>query len=334
MRRRLLGATGYEISVLGMGAWQIGGRGGDFAWHDQDEAVSVGAVHAALERGVNWIDTAPAYGCGRSETIVGRAIAGLAFKPLIFTKCGCVWDSRGNLAFDLSSTSLRREVEASRLRLGVDAIDLLQLHWPVPDEQLEEAWETLVQLRREGSVRAIGVSNVTTAHLDRLRPIASVEVIQLGYSLLDRRAESSLLPYARRHQSAVLAYSPLQSGLLSGTMTYRRLANLPDDDWRLRDPQFREPHVSEYLAFVECLRPLASSLGMSVAELAIAWVLRDRTVSGAIVGISRPDQVAGLLGASGVDLDASALDQISRCFERSITRDRPADRFVPPGVAS
>lgn len=330
MRRRALGATGYEISVLGLGAWQIGGAGGRFAWRAQDEHVSVAAIHAALDRGVNWIDTAPAYGCGRSEEVVGRAIAGLAEPPLVFTKCGCIWDERGDQWFDLSPRSLRREIESSLQRLRVDAIDLYQVHWPVPDDELERAWETLADLQQGGLVRAIGASNVDVAHLERLRTIAPVSVVQVGYSLLDRRIEATLLPYLRQYEIGVLAYSPLQSGLLGGTMTRERLASLPPDDWRLRDPQFHDPHVSEYLAFVDCLADVAASLGASVAEVAVAWVLENPVVSGGIVGISRPEQVDRVLGAASLELEA-ALHLIERCLADTVRLPRPPDRFVPAG---
>lgn len=331
MRRRRLAGTEYDISVIGLGAWQIGGPGGEFAWTPQDDDLSVDAVHAALDRGVNWIDTAPAYGCGHSEEVVGRAIAGLAEKPLLFTKCGCVWDASGHQWFDLSPESLRRETEASLRRLGVEAIDLYQIHWPVPDEQLETAWETLEELRRAGLVRAIGASNVSVQQLERLRSTAPVASIQPGYSLLDRRVEETLLPYARDHGIGVVAYSPLQSGLLGGTISRERLESLPSDEWRLRDPQFRDPHVSEYLSFVECLHGVAESRATSVAEIAVAWVLRDPVVSGAIVGISRRDQVDRIVGAARLDL-APVLEQIERCLTASITLPRPPDRFVPPNA--
>jgi aryl-alcohol dehydrogenase-like predicted oxidoreductase len=333
VHRRLLGQTGNDISVIGFGAWQIGGPGGEFAWKPQDDRLSIAAIHAALDRGVNWIDTAPAYGCGHSEAVVGRTIAGLAEKPLVFTKCGCVWDTDGNQWFDLSPESLRREVGASLRRLGVDAIDLYQLHWPIRDDQIELAWETLEEFKRAGLVRAIGASNVRVGHLERLRSIAPVATIQPGYSLLDRRFEEALRPYAREHRIGVVAYSPLQSGLLGGTITRERMESLPPDDWRRRDPQFQEPHLSESLAFVRCLTEIARSLDASVAEVAVAWVLRDEVVSGAIVGFSRPDQVDRLVGAASLDL-RSAVAHIDECLTTSIKLPRPADRFVPPSAPS
>jgi len=327
--RRPLGRSGFEISVIGFGAWQIGGPGGDFAWQRQDDNLSIAAIHAALDQGVNWIDTAPSYGSGHSETVVGRAVACLAEKPLIFTKCGCVWDDRGKQRFDLSPRSIRKEVEASLGRLGIDAIDLYQVHWPVPDDRLEAAWETLDGLRQDGLVRAIGACNVDEGRLERLRGVAPVAAIQPSYSLLDRRIEHGLLPYAREHAIGVVTYSPLQSGLLGGTITPERLRELPAGDWRRRDPQFQEPHVSQFLDFVNCLREVARPLDFSVAELAVAWVVRDPVVTGAIVGMSNPDQVERIAGAAYLDV-SSVLPRIDICLARSVTLPRPPDRFVPP----
>lgn len=328
MKRRLLGRTGFEISLLGFGAWQIGGPGGEFAWQPQDEALSIAAIHAALDAGVNWIDTAPAYGLGRSEEVVGRALVERDERPLVFTKCGAVWDEAGRQWFDLSPVSLRRELEASLRRLRVDAIDLYQVHWPVPDEQLETGWEVLAEFKREGLVRAIGASNFTIGQLERLKQIAPVETLQPPYSLLDRRVETDLLPYCRGEGIRVLVYSPLQSGLLGGTMTKERMESLPDDDWRRRDPQFQEPHLAEYLAFVDCLRDVASCLGVTVPQLAVAWVLRDPVVTGAIVGISRADQVEEITHAASLELDRE-LTKVEECLARTLTLPRPPARFVP-----
>jgi aryl-alcohol dehydrogenase-like predicted oxidoreductase len=328
MRTRRLGKTGFEISVVGLGAWQIGGPGGEFAWHSQDDAISIAAIHAALDVGINWIDTAPAYGLGHSEEVIGKAIAGLAERPLVFTKCSCVWDDDGNQWFDLSPASLRREVEGSLRRLRIEAIDLYQVHWPVPDDQLEIGWETLIDFKRAGLVRAIGVSNVDVGQLERLGAIAPVETLQPAYSLLDRRIEEALLPYSGRHGIGVIVYSPLQSGLLGGTITRQRMANLPMDDWHRRDPQYQEPHLSEFLAFVECLRGVATSVDASVAEVAVAWVLRDPWVSGAVVGISAPHQVERIIGASSLDIKGE-LPSIDECLAGAITLPRPRDRFSP-----
>jgi len=311
-----------------MGAWQIGGPGGKFAWKEQDELISRAAIAAALDAGVNWIDTAPAYGFGHSEEVIGRALAGMAERPLVFTKCSAVWDGEGRQWFDLSPASLRREVEASLERLRVDALDLLQIHWPVPDADLETGWSTLADLKRDGLVRAIGVSNFSVDQLERLGPIAPVETLQPSYSLLDRRVEMELLPYCRENGIGVLAYSPLRSGMLAGTMTHERMAALPPDDWRRRDPQFQEPHLSEFLEFGDCLQDIARRLGVTVAEVAVAWVLRDPVVSGAILGISRTEQVATIAGAAHLDLGAE-LAAIEECLGRTVTLPPPAERFVP-----
>lgn len=333
MLRRALGRTGYSISVLGMGAWQIGGPGGTFAWQKQDESISAAAIAAALDAGITWIDTAPAYGFGHSEEVIGRALAGMGERPLVFTKCSAVWDNEGRQWFDLSPASLRREVETSLRRLRVDALDLLQIHWPVPDADLETGWSTLADLKSQGLVRAIGVSNFSVDQLERLQPIAPVETLQCSYSLLDRSCEAELLPYCQEHGVGVLGYSPLRSGLLGGTMTHERMAELPPDDWRRRDPQFHEPHLSEFLAFADCLRGVAQRLGVTVAEVAAAWVLRDPAVSGAIFGISAPHQIERIIGASSLDLDGE-LHRIEACLAGTITLPRPRDRFVPEPTPS
>jgi aryl-alcohol dehydrogenase-like predicted oxidoreductase len=332
MRLRALGRTGFEISPIGFGGWQIGGPGGAFAWRAQDDSLSVAAVHAALDAGVNWIDTAPAYGSGHSEEIIGRAIRGRSEAPLVFSKCGVVWDDDGRQRFDLEPESLRRQLSDSLRRLQVEAIDLYQVHWPFPETQVDAAWETLDSFRQRGLVRAIGLSNVSVAEVERLQRLAPVASVQLAYSLLDRRAEDELLPHCRRHGIGVLAYSPLQSGLLGGTITHERMAALPPDDWRRRDPQFHEPHLSEYLSFVDCLRPIAAGLGASVAELAVAWTLRDEVVAGAIVGIANADRVAAVAGASSLVLSERALAGIERCAARTLTLPRPAPRFVPDAI--
>jgi aryl-alcohol dehydrogenase-like predicted oxidoreductase len=332
MHRRDLGRTGLSISVLGFGGWQIGGPGGRFAWDSQDEVISIAAVRAACDAGVDWIDTAPSYGLGRSEEVVARAIRGLDVRPRVFTKCGIVWDDRGQTAFDLTPSSLRDQVRGSLRRLRSDALDLVHIHWPVPETDLEAGWGALAELKREGLVRAIGVSNVSVAQMERLRPIAPVDAAQPSYSLLDRRVEDDVLPYCAEHGIGVLAYSPLRSGLLAGTMTKKRLESLPERDWRRSDPQFQRPHIEEFLSFVESLRPVAARLEVSVAELAVAWVLRNAVVTGAIVGIARPEQVSMILGAASLQLDESVVGELDELLKRTITLHRPRERFVPaPG---
>lgn len=329
MEQRALGGTGYEISVVGFGAWQIGGPGGGFAWPAQPEELSVASIHAALDQGITWIDTAPAYGLGRSEEIVGRAVGSLDERPLVFTKCSLVWDGRGRVWSDLTPPSIRREAAESLRRLRVDAIDLYQIHWPYPDEQLEDAWATLAALRDEGLVRAIGVSNASVAQLTRLEAIAPVASVQPPYSLLRRGIERELLPHCRDEGIGVIAYSPLASGLLSGTMSTQRMASLPADDWRRHDPMFREPHLSQHLAVADLLRALSAAYEASPAEVAIAWVLSRPAVTGAIVGISRPEQVGMVGRATSLGLTEDDLASLESQLTRTLRLPEPPDRFRP-----
>ena len=302
-----LGRSGLEITRVGFGAWAIGGGEWEFGWGAQEEAESIAAIERALELGVNWIDTAAAYGFGRSEQVVGRAIAGAKEQPLIFTKCSLLDDGRGRVRHSLERDSIRREAEASLSRLGVEAIDLYQIHWPIPAEQIEEGWETLVELREEGLVRHIGVSNFNVAQLERAEAIAPVETLQPPYSLIDRRIEQEILPYCQERGIGVIVYSPMGSGLLTGKITAERVANLPEDDWRKRDPRFREPQLGRSLAVVERLKPLAAELGVAIGTVAFSWTLHHPAVHGAIVGFRRPDQVEELLANGIVTLDEEEL---------------------------
>ena len=283
----LLGGE-LEVRRLGFGAMRI--------VDDREEGKRV--LHRALELGVNWIDTAAAYGFGRSEEVVGRAIRGLAEPPLVFTKCGLLEAPGRTVEHSLRRDSIRRECEASLRRLGVEAIDLYQIHWPDPDEQLEEGWLALAELRDEGKVRHIGVSNFDVGRLERADAIAPVETLQPRFSLLDRGIETEILPWAARHDLGVLVYSPMASGLLTGAMTRRRIEAMPDDDWRKRHRWFREPQLSENLELVERLRAAGEPRGASPGAVAVAWALAQPGVTAAIVGFRRPDQVDGILPAA------------------------------------
>lgn len=329
MDHRPLGDSGFEISVVGLGAWQVGGPGGGFAWSAQPDDVSIASIHAALDAGVDWIDTAPAYGLGHSEEIVGRAVGSLTDRPRVFTKCSLVWDERGRVWSDLSPQSIRKEAAASLRRLRLDAIDLYQIHWPYPDHALEDAWETLVALRDEGVVRAIGVSNASLEQLVRLEATAPVASLQPPYSLLRREIESALLPHCGARGIGVIAYSPLASGLLSGTMSRERMASLPADDWRHRDPMFREPHLSQHLAVAELLRDLGEPYGATPAEVAIAWVLSHPAVTAAIVGISRPEQVGAATRAASLQLSEDDLAWLELQLTQTLRLAPPPDRFTP-----
>jgi aryl-alcohol dehydrogenase-like predicted oxidoreductase len=297
-----LGTTGLEITRIGFGAWAIGGGGWEFAWGAQDDEDSLAAIERAIELGVNWIDTAAAYGFGHSETVVGRALAGMTDRPYVFTKCSLLEGPGRRVEHNLQRDSILREAEASLQRLGVDAIDLYQIHWPIPDEDIEEGWAALAELREQGLVRHIGVSNFDVAQLRRIQQIAPVETLQPEYSLVAREAQEEILPFAEREGIGVIVYSPMGSGLLTGGMTRERIAALPDDDWRKTDPRFSEPQLSPHLALVERLKTLAARRGTTPGAVAIAWTLRNRAVDGAIVGLRRASQVDPLVEAANLEL--------------------------------
>lgn len=305
-----LGQTGLEITRVGFGAWAIGGGGYDWGWGTQDDDESVAAIHRALEAGVNWIDTAAQYGFGHSEQIVGRALVGLNERPYVFTKGGQPEGAGRTTVQSLRRDSLRRELEGSLERLGVDAVDLYQIHWPIPDEEIEEGWSTLVELKEEGLARHVGVSNFGVEQLRRIQRIAPVETLQPPYSLIARDAEHEILPFAESQGIGVIVYSPMGSGILSGTMTRERIEGLADDDWRKRDDRFREPRLSQNLQLVERLRGVADRHDTTPGTVAIAWTLRNPAVAGAIVGFRSPDQVDPMLEAANLELTERDLDAI------------------------
>jgi aryl-alcohol dehydrogenase-like predicted oxidoreductase len=302
LKTNQLGATGVEITRVGFGAWAIGGAGYDWGWGAQDDNDSIAAIHHALELGVNWIDTAAQYGFGHSEEVVGRALAGLAERPSVFTKGGQPEGPGRTTTQSLKRDSLRREAEGSLSRLGVAAIDLYQIHWPIPDEDIEEGWSTLVELRDEGLLRHIGVSNFDVEQLRRIQAIAPVETLQPPYSLLARGVEDEILPYAEREGIGVIAYSPMGSGLLTGRMTRDRIESLPEDDWRKHSEQFTEPRLTRNLELVDRLQEVAERHGTSPGAVAVAWTLLNPAVDGAIVGFRRADQVDPIVGAANLEL--------------------------------
>jgi aryl-alcohol dehydrogenase-like predicted oxidoreductase len=297
-----LGRTGLEITRLGLGAWAIGGTGYEFAWGEQDDDESLAAIERALDLGINWIDTAAVYGFGHSEEVVGRALAGRRDRPYVFTKASLLDGGGGRVAHSLKRDSIRREVDASLARLGVDAIDLYQIHWPDPESDIEEGWAAFAELKAEGLVRHIGVSNFDVAQMRRIQAVAPVETLQPPYSLVDRGVEEEILPFAERERIGVIVYSPMGSGLLTGAMTRDRIAHLPDNDWRKRGHQFTEPRLSRNLALVERLRAVAERHDTTPGAVAIAWTLRNPAVDGAISGFRRPDQVDPILAAASLDL--------------------------------
>jgi aryl-alcohol dehydrogenase-like predicted oxidoreductase len=310
MRTTQLGRTGLEITRLGFGAWAIGGGDWEFGWGPQDDEQSIAAIHHALERGVNWIDTAAAYGFGRSERVVGRALEGLSERPYVFTKCSLLEGPQRRVVHSLGRDSILREAEESLRRLGLDAIDLYQIHWPIPEEDIEEGWGALVELKEQGLVRHIGVSNFDVEQLQRIGGIAPVETLQPQYSLIERDIERELLPFAEREGIGVIAYSPMSSGLLSGGMTRERLESLPEEDWRKRDERFNEPQLSRNLDLVTRLQDVGRRYDTGPGAVAVAWTLRNPAVDGAIVGFRRPDQVDPIIAAANLELSDEDISEI------------------------
>jgi aryl-alcohol dehydrogenase-like predicted oxidoreductase len=310
-----LGATGLEITRVGLGAWAIGGGGWEHGWGPQADDESIAAIHYALDRGINWIDTAAVYGFGRSEQVVGRALEGFAERPYVFTKASQLEGPGRTVVHSLKRDSILREAESSLRRLGVGAIDLYQIHWPIPAADIEEGWAALAELKEQGLVRHIGVSNFDVEQLRRIQQIAPVETLQPQYSLIERDIERDILPFAERQGIGVIAYSPMGSGMLTGAMTRERLAKLPEDDWRKHDSRFNEPQLSRNLELVERLEKVAEGYDTTPGAIAVAWTLRNPAVDGAIVGFRRPDQVDPILPAASLELtdeDAAVLEGSAR----------------------
>jgi aryl-alcohol dehydrogenase-like predicted oxidoreductase len=310
LQRTQLGRTGLEITRLGFGAWAIGGGGWEFGWGPQDDEQSIASIHHALELGINWIDTAAAYGFGHSEQIVGRALEGLADRPYVFTKCSLLEGPNRTVAHSLKRDSILREAEHSLQRLGVEAIDLYQIHWPIPAADIEEGWAALAELKQQGLVRHIGVSNFDVRQLQLIEQIAPVETLQPQYSLIEREIEQELLPFAEREGIGVIVYSPMGSGLLTGKMTRTRIEQMADDDWRKDDVRFQEPQLSRNLALVERLQAVAARHETTPGAVAAAWTLRNPAVDAAIVGFRRPDQVDPILPAASLQLTEADVAEI------------------------
>ena len=298
MKKRRFGNTGMNITPIGFGSWAIGGAGWSHGWGPQDDNRAVEAVERALELGINWIDTAAVYGLGHSEELIGKVLAGLKSKPLVFTKCSLVWNDNRRIGNSLKADSIRRECEASLRRLNVDAIDLYQVHWPHPEHDIEEGWRTMAELKEEGLVRHIGVSNFNVEQMQRAHAIAPVESLQPPYSMLRRAIETDILPFCLEQNIGVIAYSPMLSGMLSGAMTRERALNLPPDDWRRNNKEFQEPRLSYNLELVELLKKTGKKHGLSAGEVAVAWTLRHPAVTAAIVGGRSAEQVEGTIGAA------------------------------------
>lgn len=318
-----LGTTGMRITRVGFGAWAIGGGGWSFAWGNQDDADSIAAIRHAVERGINWIDTAAVYGLGHSEEIVARALRDFSAndRPYVFTKAGLVWDEHDPAAPPRrvgDPLSIRSEVEASLRRLSVEHIDLYQMHWPAEDDtRLEDYWGTLLQLKTEGKVRAVGLSNHDTGQLNAAERIGHVDTLQPPFSAIHRAIAAAELPWCAAHRTGVIAYSPMQSGLLTGAFSVGRAARLEADDWRSRSPDFTGEGLRRNLALAAALRPIAHRHEATVAEVAVAWTLAWPGVTGAIVGARSPAQVDGWIAAAALDLTDGDLDEIAGAIERT-----------------
>lgn len=301
-----------QITRLGIGAWAIGGGGWRFAWGPQDDSQSIAAIHKALDAGINWIDTAAVYGLGHSEEIVAQALDGRSNKPYVFTKCERRWDTNREIYKSLKHESVREECEASLRRLRVDVIDLYQIHWPEPDEDIEEGWDTLAKLKEEGKVRWIGVSNFNVEQMNRIARIAPITSLQPPYSIISPEIEESILPYCAEHNIGTIVYSPMKSGMLTGKMTRERIAGMPDDDFRKRTPQFQEPLLTRNLQLVDSLREIGNAHGgKTPGEVAIAWALGNPAVTAAIVGLRSPEQVDGVIGAADLRLSEEEVKRIA-----------------------
>ena len=314
MRTRKLGNSDLHITAIGFGAWAIGGAGWQYGWGAQDDRQSLAAIRRALELGVNWIDTAAVYGLGHSEEVVAAALRQWSGpRPYVFTKCGMRWNEQREISYSLRADSVRRECEESLRRLGVEVIDLYQVHWPTEDlGETEEGWAALAKLQAQGKVRWIGVSNFGLRELKSAQGIARVTSLQPPYSLIRREAEAELLPFCQQQGIGVIVYSPMGSGLLTGAMSRERAARLPADDWRSRKADFQEPQLSKNLELAERLRAVGARHGRSPGETAIAWTLRQPVVTGAIVGARSPAQVEGIIGAAQYRLDEADIAELER----------------------
>jgi aryl-alcohol dehydrogenase-like predicted oxidoreductase len=310
MTKKQLGNSDMELTPIGVGAWAMGGGGWKFGWGPQDDDESIAAIHAALDHGVNWIDTAAVYGLGHSEEVVARALAGRGNRPYVFTKCSRVWDDAGEIGSSLTADSIRRECEGSLRRLAVDTIDLYQIHWPMPEPDVEEGWATLANLREEGKVRWIGVSNFSELQMEHCGAIAPVTSLQPPYSAISPEVGQETLPYCVQRGIGAIVYSPMKSGLLTGSMTKERVAAFPSDDFRRNALAFQEPNLSRNLKLAGLMQEIGVRHGRSAGEVAIAWTLHNPAVTAAIVGMRSAAQVEGVIGAMEFRLSDGEMDEI------------------------
>jgi len=311
MRRRQLSYTDLKLTTIGLGTWAMGGPW-QFGWGPQDDDQAVDTILTALDSGINWIDTAPIYGLGHSEELIGKALKQTSHKPFIATKCGLQWNDRKEKVNCLKSQSIREECHASLKRLGIEVIDLYQMHWPQPEEDIEQAWEEMAKLTEQGKVRYIGVSNFNIDQIKRLQKIQNPASLQSHYNMLHREIEDEVLDYCAENNIGVIAYSPMAKGLLTGKFSQERLAGLPLDDHRRRSPDFHDPQFTATLQLVDRLRPIGKRNGKTLAQLAISWVLRRSEVTAAIVGARRPEQITETAAASDFELTNEDIEEIEQ----------------------
>ncbi len=308
-----LGTTNLWLTRIGFGAWAIGGGDWAFSWGPQDDNDSIAAIHKAVDLGINWIDTAAVYGLGHSEEVVGKAVKSSSTKPYVFTKCGMVWSEQREITNSLAS--IRQECEASLRRLQMESIDLYQIHWPKPDEQLEDAWGVMAELQREGKVRHIGASNFSVGQMERCQKIAPIASLQPPYSMLNRGVEAEILPFCEAKEIGVINYAPMHSGLLTGAMTRERVAGFPADDFRRNAKNYKEPFLSRNLAVADFLKGIGARHGVSAGVIAIGWTLANSAITGAIVGGRSPQQVEGIFPAAEFYLSKEDKAEIDRFLE-------------------
>ena len=308
---RPLGNSDLNLTPIGFGAWAIGGGNWEFAWGPQDDNDSVNAIHRALDLGVNWVDTAAIYGLGHSEEVVAKALKGTSHKPYVFTKCSMRWDDDRKIYRSLKGNSLEEELNSSLRRLNIETIDLYQIHWPNPEEEIEEGWSALAKFKEQGKIRHIGVSNFNVDQMKRAQKIAAITSLQPPYSMLRRAIEQEILPFAEANNIGVINYSPMLSGMLTGKMTRDRVAALPQDDWRRRAPEFNEPRLTRNLRLVELLREIGSSHNVEPGVVAVAWTLHHPAITAAIVGGRSPQQVEGIAPALHFRLSPDEYNRIN-----------------------